>query len=150
MWQGLVIYVTQLWQISFCNHFYSAILFFHYHDDIMSAMASQVTSLTIVYSNLYSGEDQRKYQGSASLAFVRGIHRGRVMRKMFPFDEVSMSCLYCCSLFCFILYSMKYVLISYRDNAKIGGMRHSVHLCKYFINLNATIGFLNQIDWIMH
>ena len=48
----------------------------HYTDVIMSVMASQITSLTIVYSRVYSGADQRKYQtSSASLAFVRGIHR---------------------------------------------------------------------------
>ena len=41
----------------------------------MSAMASQITSLTIVYSTVYTGADQRKHQSSASLAFVRGIHR---------------------------------------------------------------------------
>ena len=46
----------------------------HYSNVIMGAMASQVTSLTIVYSTVYSGSDQRKYH-SASLAFVRGIHR---------------------------------------------------------------------------
>ena len=45
---------------------------FHYSDILMSAMASQITSLTIVYSIVYSGADQRKYQCSASLAFVRG------------------------------------------------------------------------------
>ena len=64
----------------------------------MSAMASQITSLTIAYSTVYSGADQRKYQSSASLAFVRGIHRrpvnsphkGPVTRKMFPFDDVIM------------------------------------------------------------
>ena len=47
----------------------------HYSDVIMSAMASQVTSLTFVYSTVYSGADQRKHQTSASLAFVREIHR---------------------------------------------------------------------------
>ena len=41
----------------------------------MSAMTSQITSLTIVYSAVYSGADQRKHQSSASLAFVREIHR---------------------------------------------------------------------------
>ena len=41
----------------------------------MGAMASQITSLTIVYSIVYSGGDHRKHQSSASLAFVRGIHR---------------------------------------------------------------------------
>ena len=48
--------------------------FSHYNDVIMGAMASQIASLTIVYSIVYSGADQRKHQSSASLAFVRGIH----------------------------------------------------------------------------
>ena len=64
----------------------------------MSLMASQITSLTIVYSTVHSGAYQRKHESSASLAFVRGIHRGPVnsphkrpvMRKMFPFDDVIM------------------------------------------------------------
>ena len=64
----------------------------------MGAMASQITSPTIVYLTVYSGADQRNNQSSASLAFVRGIHRwpvisphkGPVTRKMFPFDEVIM------------------------------------------------------------
>ena len=47
----------------------------HYTDVIMSAMSSQITSPTSVYSTVYSGVDQRKHQSSASLAFVRGIHR---------------------------------------------------------------------------
>ena len=47
----------------------------HYNDVIMSTMASQITSLAIVYSIIYSGVDQRKHQSSASLACVRGIHR---------------------------------------------------------------------------
>ena len=37
----------------------------------MGTMATQITSLTIVYSTFYLGEDQRKHQRSASLAFVR-------------------------------------------------------------------------------
>ena len=36
-------------------------------------MTSQITSLSIVYSTAYSGADQRKYQSSVSLAFVRGV-----------------------------------------------------------------------------
>ena len=47
----------------------------HYSDVIMGAMASQITSLTIVYSTVNSGANQRKHQSSASLAFVQGIHR---------------------------------------------------------------------------
>ena len=57
---------------------------------------SSLTSLTIVCSTVYSGADQRKHQSSASLAFVRGIHRrpvnslhkGPVTRKMFSFHDV--------------------------------------------------------------
>ena len=44
----------------------------------MGTIASQITSLTIVYSNVYSDADQRKHQSSASLAFVRGSQRGPV------------------------------------------------------------------------
>ena len=50
-------------------------LFWHYGDLKMSVIASQITHLTIVYSTVKSNADQRKYQSSASLAFVRGIHR---------------------------------------------------------------------------
>ena len=46
----------------------------HCNDVIMSVMASQITSLTIVYSTVSSGADQRKHQSSGPLAFVRGIH----------------------------------------------------------------------------
>ena len=46
----------------------------HYNDVIMRPMASQIISLTIVYSTVYSCEDQ-SHQTSASLASVRGIHR---------------------------------------------------------------------------
>ena len=70
----------------------------HYDDVIMGTVASQIISLTIVYSTVYSNTDQRKHQSSASLAFVWGIHRGSVnsrhkwpvTRKMFPFDDVIM------------------------------------------------------------
>ena len=48
---------------------------YHYCDVIMGAVASQITSLMIVYSSVHSDADQRKHQSSASLAFVRGIHR---------------------------------------------------------------------------
>ena len=40
--------------------------FTHYIDVIMSAMASQLTCLTIVYSTFYSGADQRKYQRASN------------------------------------------------------------------------------------
>ena len=44
----------------------------HYSDFIMSAMTSQITSLTIVYSTVYSDADQRKHQSPASLTFFAG------------------------------------------------------------------------------
>ena len=66
----------------------------HWSDVIISAMASQITGVSIVYSTVCSGADQRKHQSPASLACVRGIHwwphKGPVTRKMFPFDDVIM------------------------------------------------------------
>ena len=47
----------------------------HYNDVIMSVMTSQITSLTIVYSNVCSGANQRKHQRPGPVAFVRVIHR---------------------------------------------------------------------------
>ena len=71
----------------------------NYSDVIMGTIASQVNSLTINYPIVYSGADQWKHQSSASLTFVRGIHRWPVnsphkvpvTRKMFPFGDVIMS-----------------------------------------------------------
>ena len=74
----------------------------HYGDVIMRVIASQITSLVIVYSTVYSDADERKHRSSVSLAFVRGIHRGLVnsphkwpvTRKKFPFDDVIMIAIY--------------------------------------------------------
>ena len=71
---------------------------FHYSDVVMGVIASQITSLTIDYSAVYSDADQRKHQRTASPAFVRGLHRWPVnsphkwpvTRKMFPFHDVIM------------------------------------------------------------
>ena len=73
-------------------------IYLHYDDVIMSEIASQITSLTIVYSTVHLGADQSKHQSSASLAFVWEIHRWPVnfphkwpvTRKIFPFDDVIM------------------------------------------------------------
>ena len=70
----------------------------HYDDVKMDSIASQITSLTSVYSTVHSGADQSKHQRSASLAFVWEIHRWSVnfphkwpvTRKMFPFDDIIM------------------------------------------------------------
>ena len=66
---------TQLWYARLCYNNCPI----HYGDVIMGTMTSQITSLTIVYSTVYSGADQ----SSASLAFVRGIHRSPVTGKCF-------------------------------------------------------------------
>ena len=88
-WWNFSAPVSSQWWAACCSH---------YNDFIMGTIASQITSLTIVYSTVYSEADQRKHQSSASLTFVRGIHRGPVnsphqwpvTRKMFPFDDVIM------------------------------------------------------------
>ena len=59
----------------FCSKRMASSVPYHYNDVIMGAMTSQITSLTIVYSIVYSGANQRKHQSSESLAFVRGIQR---------------------------------------------------------------------------
>ena len=80
---------------------YAQLLIFtvlHYGDVIMRAMAFQITDVSIIHPTVCWGADQRKHQSSASLAFVRGIHRwpvksshkGPVMWKVFPFNNVIM------------------------------------------------------------
>ena len=95
----------------------------HYSDIIMGTIASQITSLTIVYSTVYSDADQRKHQSSTSLAFVWGIHRGPVnsphkwpvTRKMFPFNEVIMIP---CGALCMnnlILHLLMYIMVMWHQ-----------------------------------
>ena len=91
----------------------------------MTTIASQITSLTIVYSTVYSGADQRKHQSSASLAFVRGIHRWPVdspykepvRRKMFQFDDVIMVPVAfltaLCSMHIDLVTTIKHLILSY-------------------------------------
>ena len=63
----------------------------HYCDVIMSDMTTQITGVSIVYSTVCSGADERKRQSSASLAFARGNHqwllnsnhKGPVTRKIY-------------------------------------------------------------------
>ena len=65
----------------------------HYRDVIVSAMASQITSISTVYSVVCSGTNQRKHQSSVSMAFGRGgppvtggvPSKGPVTGIMFPF-----------------------------------------------------------------
>ena len=83
----------------------------HNYDVIMSAMAPHITSTSIVYSTICSSADQRKHQSSASLTFVRWIHRspvnsphkGPVTRNIFTFNDVIMiSNSYCHVAWCIV------------------------------------------------
>ena len=86
----------------------------HYSDAIMGAMASEIPMVSIVYSTICSGADQWKHRSSASLAFVREIHRwpvnslqkGPVTRKMFPFDDVI---IYTCIFLRKPIFTLKYI-----------------------------------------
>ena len=110
----------------------------HYSDDIMGAMVSQIISLTIVYSIIYSGADQRKHQSSVSLAFVRGIHRGPmnsphkgpVTRKMFPFDGVikrSFDSLALTQMLCYIFCNSAINILRPEEN----GLHFADHVFKW-------------------
>ena len=72
----------------------------HYNDVIMSTVASQIASGSIVCPTV--GADQGKQQSSASLAFVRvnSPHKGPVTRKMFPFDDVIIMLCTACAALC--------------------------------------------------
>ena len=61
----------------------------HNIDDIMRAMESQITSLTIVYTSVYAGTDQRKHQSSAVTGEFPA-QKWPSTRKMIPFDDVIM------------------------------------------------------------
>ena len=109
----------------------------------MGLVAPQITSLVIVYSTVYSEADQRKYQSSASLAFVRGIHRGPVnsphkwpvTRKVFPFDDVIMNCIiHAFSSICYY----KHI---YKENAQ-------AELCYYGVLYENTQDALNTFPSI--
>ena len=74
-WQTIIWTIDGLvyWRIYWANSFWHR--WNHYSDVIMGVLASQITSIIIVYWNVYSGADQRKHQSFASLVFVRGTHR---------------------------------------------------------------------------
>ena len=79
---GSIVYswndMSALWKQTIKSYGHN-ISYYHNNDVMMGAVASQNTSLAIVYSTVYSDADQRKHQSSASLAFVRGIHRWPVI-----------------------------------------------------------------------
>ena len=72
----------------------------HYTYVTMGVLASQIISISTVFSNVCSCAHQKEHQRSALLAFVREIqrwqvvssHKAPVTRKMFPFNDVIMNC----------------------------------------------------------
>ena len=119
----------------------------------MSQTASQITSLTIIYSIVYSGTDQRKHQSSASLAFVRGIHQGPanyphkwpVTRKMFPFDDVIM--FWYCQVFGHLIGTVKNIQhdFTFKTNVKLNhsrlvGTQHFHYLWGVIFNTSGELG----------
>ena len=103
----------------------------HYCDVMMGAMASQITSLTIVYSTVHSGADQRNYQSPASLAFVNSPHKWPVTRKMSPFDNA-------------IMWLFESLMLS--DGHSWYHLSHSITLCRPATNLTTT---WVQMSWIL-
>ena len=106
----------------------------HYSYVIMTAMASQITSIWIVYSSVCPGADQRKHQSTALLAFVRGIrrwpvnypHKGPVTRKMLPFDDVIMQAI--------DLVLSEYFALIYEQS----GVSSTLHIHREWLEVPAT------------
>ena len=121
----------------------------HYTDVIMGTIASQITSVSIAYLTVSTGADQRKHQSSASLAFVRGIHREPVnsphkwpvTRKMFPFDDVIMqsagaTCSHLCCKHPFLFLSS---LLMTRFLSSFAILQQIVTLTKYLLLKNCLM-----------
>ena len=74
----------------------------HYSDVTMRLMTSSINIVSSICSTICFGGHQRKHQKSASLVFMRGIHRwpvdsphkGPITRKMFRFDDVLVKHMY--------------------------------------------------------
>ena len=123
----------------------------HYHDVIMNEMATQIIGVSIVCSTVCPGADQRKYQVSASVAFMGEIHRwpmnsphkGPVTRQMFPFDDVivmtgTFQLQKCISSWEFLLYKMTRC-----------AARSAIHisLATYILRYNTSCGKLISKPW---
>ena len=132
----------------------------------MGAMASQITSLTIVCLTVYSGADQRKHQSSLSLSFVWGIHRwsvnsprkGPVTRKMFPFDN-SIMCLSNCSPVCLLkspvcfasdnYFQVELIIVAYVLLISGWNSLHNL-FCLYCADFSSTSNLLKHCDLLIY
>ena len=137
VWPG---YHEQMDQL--CRNRLKRLSWYHQSDAIMGAMASQITSLTIVYSTVFSGADQ-KHQSSASLNFMRGIHRRPVnsphkwpvTRQMFPFGDVIMS--------------LRHAVYTEHTDAWVGVTMPISSVFRFFSAVSNTCWLLN-ITFIFH
>ena len=144
-------------------------IYHHYNDIIMSAMASQITSLTVICSTVCPGAYQRKHQSSAPLAFVRRIHRwplnsphkGPVTRKMFPFHvqisepRMKENIAWCAVIFFIEMDSIfAEILIIYMNeniNVMLLFMKmlikliHSIHDTELFITCVSMVEIINSV-----
>ena len=132
----------------------------------MGAMASQITSVSIVGSTVGSVADQRKYQSSASLAFVRGIHRwsvnsphkGPVTRKMSPFDDVIMPSGVCSSSLALVHDgATSHDFAARQPSHRLRAFRHhrgwvgdkSREICTRFLLCSFFVVFLSVMLWFL-
>ena len=119
----------------------------HYNDVIITTMASQITSLTVVYPTVYSDADQRKHQSSASLAFVWGIHRDRWIPRTKGqlrgkcFHLMTSSCTHLRSVH--VYFEMTLMNMKLLD-ASDSGMRH--HVCGIFSSILLLL--CKNANWI--
>ena len=119
----------------------------YYSDVIMVAMASQITSRQTVCSTACPGPDQRKHQSCAFVAFVRGIHwwpvnsphKGPVTRKMFPFVDVIMSCIFLVTYFLQVSVNIEYVyanqMTSFKVAAEIWNLELTITREQFFFSV---------------
>ena len=109
----------------------------HYSDVIMSAMASQITGITIVYSTVYSGADQRKHQSSASQAFVGGgefTGDRWIPHTKGQFDDVIMMMHFWGKNVANVLLPVSgsgYSRVNHNSEFCISGLNQKIHLCHH-------------------
>ena len=116
--------MKNLWLVFQLKAYYYYIENIHYNDVIMTTIASQIISLTVVYSTIYSDADQRKHQSSVCVTGfcvgnspgpVNSPHKWPVTRKMFPFDDFIML-LYCTISISLVMFEIKYLFLRILPN----------------------------------
>ena len=119
----------------------------------MGAIESQITSLIIVYSIVYSDTDQRNHEGSASLVFVRGNHRWPVnsphkwpvTQKMFPFDDVIMKLPFLTSIWRMCVFMIRFLRKHNWDQIDVGNIKrrlfasHAIGVCEKWKRISNVV-----------